>query len=394
MQTSQAKTLQEKTIIVSVTSDLCTDQRVHRTAITLHLQQYHVIVVGRKLPTSFDIKQPYVTKRFKLWFTSGALFYITYQLRLFWFLLFTKADLLFANDLDTLLPNYLVSKLKNIPIVFDSHEYYTGVPELENRPFIKNIWKSVERFIVPRLAYTITVNESIANLFYDEYKNKFAIVRNIPLQPPVIKVTDIDLFKKENNIPADKFVIILQGNGINVHRGAEELVAAMEQVQNAVLIIAGNGDVIELLMQMVSAFKLHDKVIFKPRMQYDVLMQYTQIANLGISFDKPTNINYLYSLPNKLFDYLHAHTPILASNLPELKKIIEQYNIGYILLNIEANEIANTLNKIINDTELLKQKKNNTYIAAEQLTWEHEKIALVQMVNNALRINQNGGANK
>ncbi|MBL0053884.1 MAG: glycosyltransferase [Bacteroidetes bacterium] len=386
--------MQEKTIIVSVTSDLCTDQRVHRTAITLHLQQYHVIVVGRKLPTSFDIKQPYVTKRFKLWFTSGALFYITYQLRLFWFLLFTKADLLFANDLDTLLPNYLVSKLKNIPIVFDSHEYYTGVPELENRPFIKNIWKSVERFIVPRLAYTITVNESIANLFYDEYKNKFAIVRNIPLQPPVIKVTDIDLFKKENNIPADKFVIILQGNGINVHRGAEELVAAMEQVQNAVLIIAGNGDVIELLMQMVSGFKLHDKVIFKPRMQYDVLMQYTQIANLGISFDKPTNINYLYSLPNKLFDYLHAHTPILASNLPELKKIIEQYNIGYILLNIEANEIANTLNKIINDTELLKQKKNNTYIAAEQLTWEHEKIALVQMVNNALRINQNGGANK
>lgn len=394
MQTSQAKTLQEKTIIVSVTSDLCTDQRVHRTAITLHLQQYHVIAVGRKLPTSFDIKQPYVTKRFKLWFTSGALFYITYQLRLFWFLLFTKADLLFANDLDTLLPNYLVSKLKNIPIVFDSHEYYTGVPELENRPFVKNIWKSVERFIVPRLAYTITVNESIANLFYDEYKNKFAIVRNIPLQPPVIKVTDIDLFKKENNIPADKFVIILQGNGINVHRGAEELVAAMEQVQNAVLIIAGNGDVIELLMQMVSGLKLHDKVIFKPRMQYDMLMQYTQIADLGISFDKPTNINYLYSLPNKLFDYLHAHTPILASNLPELKKIIEQFDIGYILLNIEANEIANTLNKIINDTELLKQKKNNTYIAAEQLTWEHEKIALVQMVNNALRINQNGGANK
>jgi glycosyltransferase involved in cell wall biosynthesis len=123
-------------------------------------------------------------------------------------------------------------------------------------------------------------------------------------------------------------------------------------------------------------------------------MQYTQIADLGISFDKPTNINYLYSLPNKLFDYLHAHTPVLASNLPELKKIIEQFDIGYILLNIEANEIAGTLNKIIGDTESLKQKKNNTYIAAEQLTWEHEKIALLQMVNNAVRINQNDVANK
>lgn len=139
MQPSQESTLQKKTIIVSVTSDLCTDQRVHRTAITLHLQQYRVIVIGRKLPASFDIKQPYATKRFKLWFTKGAMFYITYQLRLFWYLLFTKADLLFANDLDTLLPNYLVSKLKNIPIVFDSHEYYTGVPELDSRPNIVSI---------------------------------------------------------------------------------------------------------------------------------------------------------------------------------------------------------------------------------------------------------------
>jgi glycosyltransferase involved in cell wall biosynthesis len=394
LQTSQASTLQKRTIIVSVTSDLCTDQRVHRTAITLHLQQYHVIVVGRKLPSSFDVKQPYVTKRFKLWFTSGAMFYITYQLRLFWFLLFTKSELLFANDLDTLLPNYLVSKLKSIPLVFDSHEYYTGVPELENRPFVKNIWKSVEQFIVPRLTYTITVNQSIANLFYDEYKNKFAIVRNIPLEPPVIKITDALLFKKENDIPADKLIIILQGNGINVHRGAEELVAAMQQVQNAVLIIAGNGDVIEILKQMVSSFKIDDKVIFKPRMSYNMLMQYTQIADLGISFDKPTNINYLYSLPNKLFDYIHAHTPVLASNLPELKNIIVQFDIGYILSKIEPNEIANSLNKIIMDTESLKQKKNNTYIAAAQLTWEHEKSTLLQMVNNALRINQNGGANK
>ena len=112
-----------KKVILSVTNDIAIDQRVKRSAGTLQEMGFDVWVIGRKLPNSLPVDElGFQTKRFAQWFTKGALFYATYNTRLFFYLLFKKADLLFANDLDTLLPNYLVSKIKNIPLVYDRHE--------------------------------------------------------------------------------------------------------------------------------------------------------------------------------------------------------------------------------------------------------------------------------
>src|SRR5436853_2609137 len=116
-------------IIVSVVSDLVTDQRVHRTATSLHKKGCDVVLVGRRKKDSADVSRDYKTVRFRLWWEKGALFYASYNLRLFFFLLFTKSDALVANDLDTLLPNFLISKLKGSKLYYDSHEYFTEVPE-------------------------------------------------------------------------------------------------------------------------------------------------------------------------------------------------------------------------------------------------------------------------
>src|SRR4051812_41982571 len=136
-----------KRVLISVTSDLVTDQRVHRAASTLHAKGIDVTLIGRRKKDSADISREYKTVRFNLWWEKGALFYAAYNIRLFFYLLFHRADFLIANDLDTLLPNFLISKLKGKQLFYDSHEYFTEVPELTNRPAIKKIWKSIERFI-------------------------------------------------------------------------------------------------------------------------------------------------------------------------------------------------------------------------------------------------------
>jgi glycosyltransferase involved in cell wall biosynthesis len=374
--------LRQKKIIISVISDLVTDQRVHRTALTLHEMGYNVLLVGRKLKVSLPLHStPYNAQRFSLPFEKGVLFYLSYHIRLFCFLLFNKCDLLFANDLDTLLPNYIISKLYRKKLVYDSHEYFTEVPELQNNPVKKRIWQSIERFIFPRLSSTITVNNSIAKLFEEEYGKRPIVIRNLPMPINGNKVNDAQTFKKEKQLPLEKKIIILQGSGINVQRGAEEAVEAMKFLDNVVLLIIGNGDVFEELKKIIAAHQLESKVIIKQKMPYEKLMQFTQVADAGLTLDKNTNLNYLNSLPNKIFDYLQAGIPVIASDLPEVINIVTTHKVGVIIKEVTPELIATAVKDLFSNENNYLQLKSNSKVAAQELCWNNEKQKLENLIN-------------
>lgn len=369
--------------IVSVINDLSTDQRVHKVCTTLHKMGYDVILIGRRQRKSLPLaERNYKTKRMFLLFEKGPLFYLEFQKRLFWYLLFHKADVLVANDLDTLLPNYLISKMKGMNLVYDSHELFCEVPELQTSPIKKSIWKSIERWIFPKLKHVFTVNDSIAKIYSDEYKVNVKVVRNMPLLSNQINF--ISASKSDLGIPDNKKIIVLQGAGINVDRGAEEAVEAMQYVNGAVLLIIGSGDVISVLEKMVSDLNLNDRVKIIGKVPFEKLLQYTHLADLGLTLDKDTNINYRYSLPNKLFDYIHAGVPVLASNLVEIKKIIEQYSVGDCISSHDPKHIADKTNKILHDDATLQLRKKNTKIAAEKLNWENEEQQLIAVYKQFL----------
>jgi glycosyltransferase involved in cell wall biosynthesis len=362
-------------IIVSVSNDLTTDQRVKKVCAFLHENDFEVVLLGRKLKTSTPlIDRPYKTKRFNLWFNKGALFYANLNIRLFFYLLFHKSDWLLANDLDTLPANYYVTKFKKKrKLVYDTHEIFCEVPELQNHPKKKNIWLRFEKRIFPKLKKVYTVNQSIANFYFNKYQVKPLVVRNISEnQTNLIKKT-----RSELGLPENKFIAIIQGSGINVSRGNEEVLYAFELIgKDFLLLIIGSGDVLPILKKEVDEKNLHDKVWFKPKMNYTELMQYTGCCDLGISMDKGTNLNYKYSLPNKLFDFMHAGIPVLASDLPEITAIIKKYNTGVILNSHEPSEIANQIKLLKENTTLQKMLQLNCKKASLELNWDNEKKVL------------------
>jgi glycosyltransferase involved in cell wall biosynthesis len=363
--------------IVSVINDLVTDRRVHKTCTTLTEQGYEVILVGRVLKNSLPLdERGYKTHRMKLWFEKGVGFYTEFTIRLFFFLLKNKASLLVANDLDTLFPNYYFSKRRGIALVYDSHEIFCEVPELQETPIKKKIWERLEKSIVPKLKYCITVNQSIASWFNQKYKVDFKVVRNIPDKISVNKIKS----RAELNLPTDKKIILLQGAGINIQRGAEEAVEAMQYVDSAILLIIGGGDAIENLKTEINRFKLEDKVVMLPKMKPEELYQYTCYADIGLSLDKATNLNYQFSLPNKLFDYVCAGIPVLASPLTEIKSFIEKYKVGVCIENHTAKHIADKMNYMLTSTDYSLWKAN-TKIAAEENNWETEKKVWVNLIN-------------
>ena len=367
-----------KTAIISVTNDLSTDQRVHRTALALQKLDFHVVLIGRKKNDSTSlVPREYQTHRMNVLFEKGVLFYAEYNLRLFFYLLFKKMDMLAANDLDTLLPNYLISKIKNIKLVYDSHEYFTGVPELENRTFTKWIWKSIERWILPNLKYAYTVNNSIANLYKQEYNIDMRVIRNIP----ILSVNHSSKSRLELGLLVDKKIILYQGAGINIDRGVEEAVQAMQYIDNAIFLIVGSGDVIDKLKTISIKLELQNKIKFISKLPFEELRQYTRVADIALTLDKDTNVNYRFSLPNKLFDYIHAGVPILASPLIEVKKIIETYRVGTLIQNHDPKHIAEKINEMLSNEGQLKEWKINCKKAAEELCWQKEEKELLEIFN-------------
>ena len=352
-----------KCAIVSVTNDLATDNRVARTCAVLQDLGYDVLLVGRKLPGSLPLERPYGTRRMRLLFNKGPLFYAEFNLRLFFLLLFSRCTLLFSNDLDTLLANYQAARLRGKRLVYDTHEFYTEVPELVARPRVRSVWLAIERRIFPKLKHVITVNGSIANAYRERYGNEVQVVRNIPAPselPPAPKRAALDL-------PEGKQILVMQGAGINVQRGAEEAVLAMRELPDCLLLIIGGGDAWPVLERMVREHGLQDRVRLLGKMPYARMMDYTRNADLGLTLDKDTNLNYRFSLPNKLFDYLHAGIPVLATDLPEVAAIVRGHDCGVVLPAADPAAIAGAVRALFADPERYAALRGNAIFAAREL---------------------------
>ena len=359
-------------VLLSVINDVHTDNRIHRTATVFQERGYDVCVVGRQWPNPAPVERSYAVHRFACRKNKGALFYVEYQIRLLRYLLRESFDVYVANDLDTLLPMSLVAFLRKKPLFYDSHEYFCGVPELAQRPVVRAVWLAVERFCMPFVTEAITVSPPIARAYFEQYGIPFTVVRNVPLQKPDVGPEQSNPAKDWSFGKPDAPVVLLQGAGINVDRGAEEAVLAMRQLPDAQLWIVGSGDVLPKLHALVAANALEDRVFFHGRVPASELREFTRRARVGLSLDKPSNPNYRWSLPNKLFDAFHAGLPQVVSPVEEVARTVQTYSAGWVLNAVTPENLAEVLRNILWDDEACAQARAGALRAAERYHWGRE----------------------
>ncbi len=356
----------KKKVILSVTNDLLNEQRVNKVAKTLQKNGFEVLLVGRELPESEKPKLDYKYKRFKLLFNKGPLFYICYNIRLFLFLLFEKFDILNANDLDTLPANYLISVIKSKKLVYDSHEYFTEVPELINRKTTRNIWLLVEKFILPRLKYCYTVSPSIATAYKQKYNVDFKVIMNLPFK---IDVPD--------NVEKD-IDIIYQG-ALNVGRGLEVLIYTAAKITDLKVVIVGDGDIREYLETLVDKLGIYKRVIFTGKIDFETLKTYTLRAKIGVSLEQDMGLNYRYALPNKMFDYVNAEIPSIISSLPEMKNVNDKYGFAYVLHKTDIKHLTDAILTLLGNKNFYNQLKQNAIEAKNELNWSNQEKDLLDI---------------
>ena len=367
---SCAKDFNLKKIIVSITNDISTDQRVEKVCNTLLNAGYEILLIGKQNENSKPLERNYSTKRISVFFKKGILFYVEFNLKLFFILLFTKKNMLLANDLDTLLPNYLVSLLQRKKIVYDSHELFPEIPELVNRPFAKKIWTVLEKTILPKLKNTYTVCNSIAAFYNDKYATDFKTIINLPTKKEIVKTTFPFNY-------TDEKIILYQG-AINVGRGLELMIETMSFLENCIFVIIGDGDIFESLKEKAITKNLTHKVYFLGRKNPKELHKITPLANLGISIEEDLGLNYRFALPNKIFDYIQANVPILVSDLPEMKSVVLNYKVGEIVTNRDPKKLAHQIENLLKKDFTITLEK-----AKKSLIWEHQEELLLSIFKEA-----------
>lgn len=362
--------------IVLVSNDLSTDRRVERTCSALQKCGYEVLLVGRLRKNSLPMEsRSYPVRRLRLWFETQAVFYAELNIRFFFFLLFKQADLVFANDLDTLLSGYLVAALRGKRLIYDSHEYFTEVPELQKNPFARKVWLTIEQWILPKLRDTITVNQAIADIYNQKYGIQMVAVRNAPSQR-------VPLATPFLHLKTDKKVILYQG-ALNRGRGLEWVIDAMPLLNNVVLWVCGDGYLMDEIKQRVVDRNVSDRVVFFGKIDIEHLEHYTRCADLGLCLLSDEGQNYYYSSPNRLFDFMRVGLPVLATDFPEIRKVVERYRTGELIDHYEPAFLAQTIQRMLSQWAIMPDKTQRFHDAVEEFCWENEELHLIEVIQRS-----------
>lgn len=358
-----------KKIIFTVTNDLTYDQRMHRICHVLAEEGYIVVLVGRLRSFSKPLKNlSYSQVRLRCFFNKGKLFYLEYNIRLFFYLLFKKFDIVCAIDLDTILPAFIISRIKKKIMVYDAHEYFTEVIEVVRRPFVKKIWQWVEGWVVPRIRYAYTVSESLKNIFEEKYKTPFALIRNVPLLAE----------NNEQETKPEKYLIYI--GAVNEGRGLEESIEAMKYI-DATLYVCGDGDIYQEMVQRVHDMGLDAKVRFFGYVEPEELKKLTNQATIGLLLLKNSGLSYYYSLANKFFDYIHAGIPQITIDFPEYRLINEKFQVAE-LVELNVPQIVQAAERLLNDSVHYRRLVKNTEAARQEYNWQKESRRLINFYNS------------
>ncbi|HAI57109.1 MAG TPA: glycosyltransferase [Saprospirales bacterium] len=357
---------------VAVTNDLNQDQRMHRICNTIHRAGFQVTLIGRRKSNSDSLyDHSFAQHRLSMFFQSGVLFYLEYQIRLFFYLLFrSKPAIMYSVDLDTALPVMLASVLRGSKTIHDAHELFTEVPELLKSPFKRWIWQNIGKMTMKGFDYRITVNNSLAMILGDTYRCAFIPIRNLPI------VKELSTVKLEFQRP----YIWYQGV-LNQGRGLEEMITAMTFLPNFDLRIAGEGDRSLTLRHLAEKSKAKDRIHFHGWMHPSDMHSWASNAWLGINLLDGSAGNYYYSLANRTFDYVQAELPALHMDFPEYRTVIEQYGVGELLTDLNSDCIVCTIQNLMADTFKYNQYRNACKKAKEELTWKYESEKIMDVLN-------------
>ncbi|MCL6099435.1 MAG: glycosyltransferase [Bacteroidetes bacterium] len=304
--------------------------------------------------------------------TKGSfslIFYLQFAFILLYELLKSRADIYFAEDLYTLPFVTVIAKIRNAKIYYNSRELYSCLGGLRNRPRLQALISAIEKVFIKKVDLVITTGEMDSAFLEKLYGiRNTLVIRNIPLLQTATSKVD---FRKKYNLPNEMNILLYQGVLLE-GRGIVPVLNAMTKIPHVALIILGDGQQKINFQKLAEELKVADRVFFEGTVSQKELINYTAGGDIGLSLIENISVSYYHALPNKMFEYIMAGLPVLASDLPQMKKIIDTYQVGECIKIENEDIIVTTLNDWIDNPDKLETYRVNCAKAAEELNWQKE----------------------
>lgn len=359
---------------MAVTNDLATDRRVLRHAAALRDAGCEVSLVGREREVSLPLPKEWDARRLRVKWNRGWRFYAAFNWSLFKELRKRDADILWANDSDTLPGCWLAAKWRGRKLVMDAHELFPEVPEIQGKPLVKWIWRTVERLLMPQCDWLLTVCDSIAEYYRQELGVSMGVVRNMQERREE-NTAAADGMLSSLRLPHSSPILLYQG-AVNLGRGVDWAIDALEWLPECQLVVAGDGDKLEEMRRYAAEKPWSGRVTFTGRLTPAELEVLTRKAAVGLVMLEDLGLSYHYALPNRIGDFVAAGVPMVVSDLPEMARVVKRFKVGEVMRDTSAKALAESVERVL----ARKWEETDFAAARKDMNWEREKEKLQEVV--------------
>ena len=311
------------------------ESRIYKQAVSLRkLDKFDQIwligILGDGLPKEETYSDKIIIKRintnlFGNYTGNGLLTYAVFYMKVFWLLLFQKLKMVNIHNLELLPMGAALKFFKRSLLIYDPHELETEKTYCGN--FRRRVLRKIERTLIKYSDKVFVVGEAIAEHYVQNYCcEKPTVLLNCP---GLKEVSSRDYFREKFNIPSDSIIFVSQGC-LEEHRGIEIIIDAFSKINDISKCVVFMGDG-ELIARVEEASNKRWNIFYHPPVHPDDVLNYTSSGNVGLALIEDVSLSYHYCMPNKIFEYLMSGLPVVVSDLPEMKKVVESTKVGVVL---------------------------------------------------------------
>jgi len=299
----------------------------------------------------------------------SVLFYVQFARQLSVQLMRHRSDFYVASDFYSLPFCAMAARWWGSKLIYDSRELYTELPAFHDKTFFKWIVRCIEKWCVQK-AHSVTTTGSLdARYLFQLYGiQNTVLLRNLPCRQGVSGAVDY-----ATRFPCSVSGKLLVYQGILVPgRGIETAFRVLQQLPSAGLVLLGDGDFNVYYRKMSDSLGIRDRVCFAGKIPQETLLRHTAGTDIGLSLIDNVCDNNFLALPNKLFEYIMAGLPVVVTDLPQMKAVVEQYRVGAVVPVGDADAVVDVLQRWDSHPSEFNALRENCRKASRILNWETE----------------------